>query len=248
MPFPTAWITNVYDSPSCQHQPGAFQVTVFASGLLRKLFLPEVNSILQNFWALFPRAIMSNTCFIMIPTPKILTMTFTKSNYWKYRFCRCCSQVTSLSSLAWSKAEFTMTAVTKFIKDTLGGLDDSHHTVLVLPFCFAKARHDQNHCHEVCNPHGKLGFFVAVMSILLHHCNFTSFHFLFNFQTYTGRNRLPTTHKYDLQPLNITKPKGKHVIFPSSQRCALFPAASCQAARLDCGRWEADRFRQMSPG
>lgn len=68
--------------------------------------------------------------------------------------------------------------------------------------------------------------------------------FLPCFQIYNDRNRLPTTHKYDLQPLNITKP-GKHMIFPW---CALFPAASCQAARLDCGRWEADRFRQMSPG
>ena len=30
-----------------------------------------------------------------------------------------CKQATSLSSLAWSKAEFTITAVTKFISDTL---------------------------------------------------------------------------------------------------------------------------------
>ena len=74
--------------------------------------------------------------------------------------------------------------------------------------------------------------------------NESCFSFLPCLEIYNDRNRLPTTHKYDLQPLTITKP-GKHMIFPW---CALFPAASCQAARLDCGRWEVDRFRQMSPG
>lgn len=83
MPFPTAWMTNLYLSPSCPelHQPGASKVLFpLLYCFISSLYLE--NSIVQNLWAGFPRAIMTNTCFhhvsIMFPSPKILTMTFTK--------------------------------------------------------------------------------------------------------------------------------------------------------------------------
>lgn len=129
-----------------------------------------------------------------------------------------------------------MTAVTKFIKDTLGISDISHPH----PGC----------CRFVSPRHAMIRITVMKYAILManrlvfrsSHVTYTVssrqmfiiFHFLFNldippterenmnesclsflpcFQIYNDRNRLPTTHKYDLQPLNITKP-GKHMIFP----------------------------------